>query len=299
MLNPPHDEFARKENLAYVRIGRHLHRMGVSVPEIYRFDLDHGWVLMEDLGETSLQDMVHAGNDPLPLYEHAAEQLFRLQTEGVKGFDRRWCCQTEQYDRTVIRQYEANYFRDAFLSRYLGLKRDWPELEGPFDHLGSMASRLGNHFLLHRDFQSRNIMVRDGPIGILDWQGSRLGPLAYDVASLVIDPYVTLQSSARDHILQAYLTLVKKHHLGLLDTFQRTFPYIAIQRNLQILGAFSYLSQLEGKGYFQDYIPAALTTLEGLLEGLNDPELGLLAQAVRDAQAAMKPHGEIARQPNL
>jgi aminoglycoside/choline kinase family phosphotransferase len=179
-------------------------------------------------------------------------------------------------------KYEANYFRDAFLHLYLGLKSEWPELEVTFNHLAEMASRADSNFLLHRDFQSRNIMISDGKIGIIDWQGARLGPLGYDLASLLIDPYVDLPHQDKNTIFEQYLLLIKEHNAAWIESFKRYYPYLAIQRNLQILGAFSYLTKTMEKPYFETYIPAALRTLGDLLHEVNDTELAPLRNLLKD-----------------
>jgi aminoglycoside/choline kinase family phosphotransferase len=261
-------------------IGEHLFRKGLPVPEIHRSDLSHGLFILEDMGESSLQETVALQGSRILLYERVVEILFRLQIEGAEGFDPGWCCQTERYDRRVMRHYEAEYFRDAFLCRYLGQKRDWPELEGPFGYLAEMSSGADNDFFLHRDFQSRNIMVSDTKIGVLDWQGGRLGPLAYDLASLIIDPYVDLSDREKSEIYHSYLGILRDYRSGWVDSFKRSFPYLAIQRNLQILGAFSFLTKVRGKAYFEIYIPPALRSLYGLLQELNDPRLSALKDLV-------------------
>ncbi|MCP4577534.1 MAG: phosphotransferase [Deltaproteobacteria bacterium] len=284
MSNSPVDDFTMRENQAYVMIGKHLHKKNIPVPEIFQYDLDQGWFIMEDLGQTNLQDLALSGNDPLPVYEKILELLFRLQIEGAGDFDPSWCCQTWQYDHTVMRRYESDYFKEAFLCRYLGLKKEWPQLEASFDHLAETASRADSRFFLHRDFQSRNIMVSNGTIGIIDWQGARLGPLCYDLASLLIDPYTELSPQQRRDLLQSYLLLMRKHNAGWIDSFKRYFPYLAIQRNLQILGAFSYLTKVRKKQYFEAYIPAALKTLRELLLEASDPELSPLRDIVDKLQ---------------
>jgi aminoglycoside/choline kinase family phosphotransferase len=273
MENAPTNAFSKRENLAYLMIGRHLFQKGLPVPEIHRFDLANGWFVLEDFGDTSLQDTVSLRKSQMSLYERVIEILFRLQTKGAEGFNTEWCCQTERYDQFVMHHYEAAYFKDAFLYSYLGLKKDWPELEASFNHLAETASKADSHFFLHRDFQSRNIMVSKGRIGILDWQGGRLGPLAYDLASLLIDPYTELTAQERDEVYQHYLLLLKKYQSRLVDPFKKFFPYLAIQRNLQILGAFSYLSKVRGKPYFEAYISPALKSLHRLLDELKDPKL--------------------------
>ncbi|MCJ7684103.1 MAG: phosphotransferase [Desulfobacteraceae bacterium] len=289
MTNPPADDAARRENLAYLMIGRHLRSKEAPLPEIYRYDLEKGWFIMEDMGHMSLQDLVSSGEDPLPVYEKVLHHLFRMQTKGANDFDPKWCCQTERYDRTVMRRHEADYFRDAFLFHYLGIKGDWPELEAAFSHLVEKASRAGCGFFLHRDFQSRNIMLSKGNIGIIDWQGGRLGPLGYDLASLIIDPYTCLTRGQKTEVYQRYLDLIREHSPEWVESFERYYPYLAIQRNLQILGAFSYLTMVMNKTYFEAYIPGALRTLDGLLHNAHDQEISRL----RDLEAGLRSHKKI------
>lgn len=280
MANPPADDAARRENLAYLMIGRHLRSKGAPLPEIHRHDLKKGWFIMEDMGHMNLQDLVSSGEDPLPAYEKVLHHLFRLQTKGANDFDPKWCCQTERYDRTVMLTYEADYFKDAFLCHYLGLKEEWPELEAAFSHLAEKASRAGCGFFLHRDFQSRNIMLFKGNVGIIDWQGGRLGPLGYDLASLIIDPYTGLTRGQKIEVYRRYLALIKEHNPAWVESFERYYPYLAIQRNLQILGAFSYLTMVMNKTYFEAYIPEALRTLDGLLYHVRDQEISRLRDLV-------------------
>ena len=276
MENLPIDDVSRRQNLAYLHIGRHLYQKGLPVPEIYRVDLAKGWFILEDMGDTHLQTEVYHQKKRMPLYEKIIEILFRLQIKGSEDFNTQWCYQTERYDRFVMRRYEADYFRDSFLCDYLGLKKDWSELEESFNYLAETASMADDRFFLHRDFQSRNIMVSTGKIGIVDWQGGRLGPLPYDLASLLIDPYTDLSSNEKIDIYESYLLLLKNHQPKWVDPFKRDFPYLAIQRNLQILGAFSYLTKVQKKPYFERYISPALKSLLGLLDELGDTKLSPL-----------------------
>ncbi|MCP4680948.1 MAG: phosphotransferase [Desulfobacterales bacterium] len=273
MESPPIDSESMRENIAYLKIGRHLKEKGIPVPEIYQYNLENGWFIMQDMGETSLQEWVSSEKNLLPIYENVLNHLFLLQTKGVNDFDPSWCCQTEKYDNIVMRQYESDYFRAAFLHLYLGLKKDWPELEAPFIFLADKASNVDSNFFLHRDFQSRNIMFSKGNMGIIDWQGGRIGPLGYDLASLLIDPYTALSAKMREDLYEMYLLLLKDHNAEWVGFFKRSFPYLAIQRNLQILGAFSYLTKKRDKQYFEEYIPTALRTLHDLVHQVNDREL--------------------------
>lgn len=282
--NKPANDFLKKENYAYLMIGRHLFGKGLPLPEIYDYDPDSGLFILEDMGDVKLQDEVLRRNDPNRLLEDVIEILFELQTRGIEGFNKEWCCQTEKYDNFVMRRYESEYFRDSFLAGYLGMKRDWPELEAPFSHLSEMASQADSNYFLHRDFQSRNIMIKQDRIGILDWQGSRTGPLGYDLASFLIDPYINIASREKTRLYSKYLALLKEYDASLTWSFERYFPYLAIQRNLQMLGAFSYLTKVLGKIYFKEYIPAAVTTLKQLLDELMDPKLSSLTEVVHNVQ---------------
>ena len=280
MENTPDTSFKQRENLAYLEIGNHLFKKGLPVPEIFRTDLETGRFIMEDMGDISLQDKVTQHKDRIPIYKKIIEILIALQMEGSKGFNGKWTCQTERYDRSVMRQYESDYFREAFLSNYLGVKRDLTVLDGPFDHLAETASGAENHFFLHRDFQSRNIILSNDHIGILDWQGGRFGPLGYDLASLLIDPYTALSSEERDQIFQFYLDLLQNRNPNVIGPFLEVFPYLAIQRNLQILGAFSFLTRTKKKTHFEVFISPALKSLHSLLTNLKDPQLSILEDLV-------------------
>lgn len=281
MENSPETPFKKRENLAYLKIGKHLFTKGFPVPEIFRSDLTTGRFILEDMGEISLQERVARDKEKIPLYKKIVEILIRLQMEGAEGFNMAWTCQTERYDRSVMRRYESDYFREAFLCDYRGLKKDWSQLEISFDYLAETASRAGSQFFLHRDFQSRNIIISNGKIGILDWQGGRLGPRAYDLASLLIDPYTALTVRERGQILRYYLDLLQDSDPKGIEPFQKSFPYLAIQRNLQILGAFSYLTRVKKKANFEPYLSPALKSLHGLLNDLKDPHLSTLRDLVQ------------------
>jgi hypothetical protein len=278
MENPPEDLFARRENKAYLLIGQHLFKQGIPVPEILFFDLAKGWFILEDLGETNLQETIVSERNRFELYQKITEILLRMQLKGLDDFDPNWTCQTERYDAFVMRRYEVEYFQEAFLYGLLGLKKKWPELETAFQYLILKASRAGTQVFLHRDFQSRNIMILKDRVGILDWQGGRLGPPGYDLASLLIDPYTHLNIEEQNRIFFYYLKLLKSERPAWTALFEETYPYLAIQRNLQILGAFAFLSRVRGKMHFVAYIPKAFKSLQNLLQMQKDPEFSTLKE---------------------
>ncbi len=282
VANPPGKPGAGRENLAYLEIGRHLRNQGVPVPRLHAWDLSVGCFLVEDFGDLTLQQAVRSRGEPAALYHQVIDHLVRMQIHGARRFDPGWCCQTSRYDSRVMRRFEADYFRQAFLGRYLGLKQSWPELEPAFAYLRCQASRAEPIFFLHRDFQSRNIMIRQTGPGFLDWQGARLGPLGYDLASLLIDPYTALSPEQQAAYYAHYVECLHRSRADALPALERTYPYLAIQRNLQILGAFAFLSKVRGKGVFESYIPPAVRSLRDLLARTAERPLHLLRRLAED-----------------
>jgi len=281
MANPPVEKNAEKENISYLKIGKHLYIKGIPVACFYRYDLDHGWFIMEDLGQKSLQEIALSSNNCIGIYKRVIELLIEIQIKGREDFNPDWCYNTKVYDRFVMERFESGYFLTYFLKGLLGLRHDLSGLQRSFEHLARCASLADNNFFLHRDFQSRNLIINRDKIGVVDWQGGRLGPLQYDLASLLIDPYVGLKANDRMLLYDYYLKLLEKHLPGISGSFTRHYSYLAVQRNLQILGAFSYLSKIQGKNRFLTYVSPALKSLKGLLEELDDPELLPLKKLIR------------------
>ena len=284
MANPPEDENVKRENYSYLKIGIHLHGKGIPVPAMYRYDLDHGWFIMEDLGRRNLQEVALSSDDHTDLYKTVIELLIRIQLVGREGFDPGWCYHTQTYDRVLMERFESDYFRTYFLQGLLGHKEDLSYLRSCFEHLSHHASLADKDFVLYRDFQSRNLIVNGDRIGVVDWQGARLGPLQYDFASLLIDPYVGLTEDDRMGLYDYYVEILEQRLPGSAAAFTRYYPYLALQRNLQILGAFSYLSEVQGKKQFLDYVQPALGSLRRLLEECDEPELSPLRSLVLKIQ---------------
>jgi aminoglycoside/choline kinase family phosphotransferase len=268
---------------AVIAIGRHLHRRGVPVPGILAAEPFAGQVMMEDLGDASLQSVTVRQTDMQvvrDLYRRVIEVLVHMAEAGIRGFDPSWCHQGPRYDRQTIVEREGRYFLDAYVRTVAGVTVDEEALLPVFEHLARCIGRIESTGFMHRDFQSRNIMVNSGRIGIIDYQGGRIGPLAYDLASLLIDPYVDLPPD-----LQAALLADAVARLGLsgrgAQDFIAGYRYCALARNLQILGAFGFLSQVKHKPWFAGYIPPALAGLKRRLAEMADPQLAPLQALVQ------------------
>lgn len=283
MENTPVNELLAKENYAYLMIGKHLFRKGIPIPEIFLYDQKNGWFIMEDVGDTHLNDEHGSQIKYMDLYEQVIEILFKLQTEGSKKFNTEWCYQTRYYDHSVMIKSEADYFKDSFLGNYLGLKKKLSSFDKTFEYLSNTASKASKNFFLHRDFQARNIMLYNGKVRIIDWQGGRMGPLGYDLASLLIEAY-KLTKDEKERVYDHYLQILKDYKPDVADNFKIYYPYLAIQRNLQILGAFSFLTKIRGKKQFEVYIQPAFSSLNHLLDKLADPKLSQLKDTLEDIQ---------------
>uniref|UniRef100_A0A7C3UXE6 Aminoglycoside phosphotransferase n=1 Tax=Desulfobacca acetoxidans TaxID=60893 RepID=A0A7C3UXE6_9BACT len=252
------------ENDSYALIGRHLKARGVPVPEIYVYCREENWLLLEDVGDLSLAEAAAgaAGDrEILAWYQQALRILVNQQIAGRQGFNPAWCFDTPAVTRQFLWERECRYFVRAFLQGYLGLDLDEADLQPDFERLLAGCRPEESAFFLHRDFQSKNLFVQGENLRVLDFQGGRLGPLAYDLAALLIDPYVDLDPVRQEELFSAYLDLLANQAAVDRPAFREQYDHLALCRNLQILGAFGFLTRVKGKGQFARYIPTAVAGL--------------------------------------
>jgi aminoglycoside/choline kinase family phosphotransferase/GTP:adenosylcobinamide-phosphate guanylyltransferase len=270
---------------SFVQLGRHLARRGVSVPKIYFHDTFSGLVFLEDLGDVHLQQAVQTKNDVAVtrLYKSAIEQLIKLSRQGADKFDRKWTYQTPDYNQDLILEKECRYFLEAFLNSYLGFKMRFEDFQADFRSLADKALQYPTMGFMHRDMQSRNIMIKDRKMYFIDFQGGRMGPIQYDLASLLIDPYVELPRAIQVQLIDYSIEVLSALTELKPKNFLSCYHYCTLTRNLQILGAFSYLSKVKGKKHFEKYIPAAVRSLRSNLaaDGQREfPSLNAITQKI-------------------
>lgn len=254
----------RSEAASFVAIGRHLQSKQIPVPRIYEADLFSGQVYLEDLGDTHLADWAHhpSVETKIRLYRSALDTLARMSVDGAVGFQTSWTCQSSHYDHDLIMERECHYFITTFINGVLGMNLPVNTLDDEFSVLADRALSKACPGFMHRDFQSKNIMVKDQACFIIDFQGGRLGPVQYDLASLLIDPYAGIDESMQHEFLDYFINAYSRRVPLDRADFLENYAHVRITRNLQMLGAFGFLSRVKGKRQFEAFIPKAVNTLK-------------------------------------
>lgn len=248
----------RDENRAFIYMARHFHSLGLPVPELYSVSEDGMSYAQEDLGDTLLFDKL----DPT-LLERAIRALAHIQVTGAQGFDWSVCFPVPSMDERSIR-WDLNYFKYCFLK---GTKIEFsePKLEDEFDAIVKVILAQPAETFLYRDFQSRNVMIRDGKPYFIDFQGGRRGPTQYDVASFLWQAKANFSPKLREQLIDAYLDELKHLQPNLAETSWRAaLPHFVLFRTLQVLGAYGYRGYFERKQHFLESIPLALKNLHEL-----------------------------------
>ena len=284
-----------EENTAFVEFSRHFHRHGLPVPEIYGENLAQGAYLEEDLGDTTLFQFLsknRTGETISPpaveAYRQVVEVLPRFQIEAGRDLNYKVCYPIASFDRQSI-AWDLNYFKYYFL-RLAGIPFSEQALEDDFSRLTDCLLGAPRDYFLYRDFQSRNILLREGgkPY-FVDYQGGRKGALQYDIASLLYDAKADLPPDLRQQLLDHYLEALARHiHLD-REAFLRYYHAYVYVRITQALGAYGFRGFYERKPHFLQSVPYALKNLRWLLHNTTLPvELPTLLGAFRSMLASEK-----------
>jgi aminoglycoside/choline kinase family phosphotransferase len=257
------------ENRAFLSFSRSFRAAGLPVPEIYGDDAAAGVYLEEDLGESTLFDLLSAGRQgpaldaaTVRVYREAMRLLPRFQIEAGRTLDYTVCYPRASFDRQSI-LWDLNYFKYYFV-KLAGVPFGEQALEDDFGRFAELLLAAPRDHFLYRDFQSRNIMVKDGRPWFIDYQGGRRGALQYDVASILFDAKADLPSDLRDELLEEYLRSAEA--IAPLDrsAFMALYPFFVYVRIFQALGAYGLRGYYERKVRFLASIPYAIHNLERL-----------------------------------
>src|ERR1700730_2154943 len=284
----------REENAAFLEFSRHFRRRGLPVPEIYGEDLSQGAYLEEDLGDTTLFGFLQknrTGENVAPAaveaYRKVVAILPRFQIEAGRDLNYKVCYPIGSFDRQSI-AWDLNYFKYYFL-RLAGIPFNEQALEDDFARLTDFLLSADRDYFLYRDFQSRNILLRDGEPFFVDYQGGRKGALQYDIASLLYDAKADLPPELRQQLLDRYLQSLAGFIKVDRETFLRHYYAYVYVRIMQALGAYGFRGFYERKTHFLQSVPYALKNLRWLLHHVQLPiALPTLMEAFKSMVASEK-----------
>jgi aminoglycoside/choline kinase family phosphotransferase len=254
-------EPARVENTYFADIAVFLRGIHLPVPRVMHHDPDHGILIMEDLGNTDLWFFrEETWEIRRPLYQKTLTVVHRLHSVPEKDFPSGRVRLMEGFGPELYR-WEQDYFKAHFVRDVCGIEMESSLERGLDSELSLLAERLSAsaRSLVHRDLQSKNVMIRGGEPFLIDFQGMRFGSPFYDLGSLLCDPYVVFPGEEQEQLLSFYYGLSKWN----LDwnAFQAMFRMASVQRLMQALGAYGFLGLRKGLPAFLSHIPAGLHAL--------------------------------------
>jgi aminoglycoside/choline kinase family phosphotransferase len=265
----------REENRHYVEIAHFLERNGIRAPKIYFHDAQEGLIWIEDLGERDL--FSYRDESWLvrrAFYESALDEMARLHgltnenLESIRG-------DLPVEFNAALYLWEQQYFLENALDRVFKVGPKTLDELTALPAFGRIARRLDAlpRVLVHRDFQSQNIIMRHGHAYLIDFQGMRPGLAQYDLASLLYDPYVDLSTDERNELIAYYKERQNARGASIDPDFEEILQLCAMQRLMQALGAYGFLGLVKEHKAFLAHIPVALSSLRSVVAHIHGLEL--------------------------
>ena len=278
-----------EENEAFLAFSKHFHDLGLNVPEVFAVNEERTCYLQSDFGDDNLfahvQKALIASSGPstlrgasgtagsgtlasysenvINLYKKALGHLVKLQVLGHQGLDYSKAYPTERFDRQAIID-DLNYFKYYFIKPHEEIDFNETRLGKDFEAFADFVSQAPCDFFMYRDFQSRNIMVKDGELYFIDFQGGRKGPLNYDVVSLLYQVKAQIPQATRDELVEYYKAELSQYMSPEAVKFDTYQPYFVYLRLMQVLGAYGFRGLIQKKSHFIESIPYALREIEAL-----------------------------------
>ncbi|MDD6473844.1 MAG: RNase adapter RapZ [Bacteroidales bacterium] len=275
-----------EENNAFLYMAKHFREKGLPVPEVFIVSENRMFYLQEDLGNTLLFDAIEKGRktsvfseEEKILLRKTIRLLPAVQFAGADGMDFSFCHpQPEFNDRSIL--WDLNYFKYCFL-KATGLDFQENKLEDDFQRMKDVLLRSQSATFMYRDFQSRNVMIKDGEPWLIDFQGGRKGPFYYDVASFLWQAKANYPTSLREELLNEYVDALKKYKPIDEEYFRAQLKHFVLFRTMQVLGAYGFRGYFEKKPHFIQSVPFAIENLRQLLAD-DYPEYPYLCKVLRD-----------------
>ena len=268
-----------EENKAFLAFSKHFHNLGLNVPEVFAVNKEKTCYLQSDFGDDNLfahvqkslmanvgpstgsETLISLGENVIELYKKALKHLVRFQCIGHQGLDYSKAYPTPSFDRQAILD-DLNYFKYYFVKPHEEIEFNEARLGKDFEAFADFVSQAPCDFFMYRDFQSRNIMVKDNELYFIDFQGGRKGPLNYDVVSLLYQVKAQMPQATRDELIQYYKEELKPFVNPDEVKFDLYQPYFVYLRLLQVLGAYGFRGLIQKKSHFIESIPFALKELK-------------------------------------
>jgi aminoglycoside/choline kinase family phosphotransferase len=282
-LSSPWVPQGSRRELPFVNVARHLREKGIPVPRVFFDASEEGFVLLEDVGNVTLES--HLERESLRerrrRYESAVEILVRMQSEGSRASSRPCYALSYSFDAETFFR-ELCFFREHALEGLWGHAISTDARTELDEHFQRLCTEIAGYpkVFTHRDYHARNLMVQADRMTLLDFQDARLGPITYDLASLLRDSYVCLALEEQEALIGHYRELAQR--AGLVcpdpDEFQRAFLRTGLQRNLKAIGTFAYQAVVKGVDRYLPSIPNTVDSIRSALE--KDAELAPFQQAL-------------------
>lgn len=264
-----------KENEAFIAIAQHFMGKGIPVPELLAVGEDRMTYIQEDLGDDILFDMYKRARrrgegmeEVEALLCRTMSMLPKMQFEGADGFDFSVCYPQPQFDSRMV-LFDLNYFKYCFL-KPSGLGFNEMLLQDEFERFADWLTGEECETFMHRDFNARNVMIRDSQPYFIDFQGGRKGPIYYDVASFVYHARAEYPAELQEKMLECYLSELQKYMSVDRVTFMERLRWFRLFRMFQILGAYGFRGLVEQKADFVATIPPTLEQLKELVGDVHE-----------------------------
>jgi len=272
------------EQLPFANVTRLMAAMPVPVPAILGHSNELGILALQDLGDVTLQAHLGAATraEHAALYRQAVTLIVKMQQRGRELASDRYLPYGIAFDVEKL-SWELQFFAKHFLEAYRGAVLSASEREALSAELLRVAEELAAEprVFCHRDYHSRNLMLHDGQLYIIDFQDARMGPDTYDLVSLLRDSYMDFSEREVDELIAFFLALrgVGAEHRGAAmeaGVFRRRFDLMALQRNLKALGTFGFQTTTRGNPVYIQYIPRTLAYVRHNIE--RDPRFARLRE---------------------
>lgn len=266
----------KDENKSFVYMASHFREKGIPVPEVLRISDDGNTYIQEDLGDDILFNLISEGrktgifsSKEKELIKKTISVLPEIQFKGAEDMDFSYCYPISEFNRRTI-MWDLNYFKYCFL-KISGMEFNENSLEDEFEIMSDILLESNPNTFMYRDFQSRNVIIKDSQPFFIDFQGGRKGPIYYDVASFLWQAKANFSNEMRNEMIDIYIENLNKYMSINHHDFKKKLKHFVLFRTLQVLGAYGFRGLMERKRHFIESIPFALKNLKELLsEGFKE-----------------------------